>query len=153
MQFFRYFYFLFGVLLVAGPVQAQPNNKKDKIEAQKVAFITQKLALTTAEAQAFWPLYNEYQQKRDNLRAEQKQLRKDIKENFEGLSDKEIETMIDQDLDYKQKDLDLAKDFNKKMKTVLPMKKVAMYYKAVEQFNKILFEETNKLGPGPKGKN
>ena len=32
----------------------------DKVQALKIAFITQKLDLTSAEAQKFWPVYNDY---------------------------------------------------------------------------------------------
>ena len=35
--------------------------KGEKIQALKIAFITQKLDLTTDEAQRFWPVYNRYE--------------------------------------------------------------------------------------------
>jgi hypothetical protein len=149
MRFNHYIYLLFVPIVIgmAGTALAQPNpNKKDAIEVQKVAYITNKLNLTTTEAQQFWPLYNEYQQKRDNLKIEQRKLRKEAKENFEGMTDKEIETFIDKDLEFKQKELDLAMDFHKKMKTVLSMKKVALYYKAVEEFNRSLADKVGLKG-------
>ena len=31
-----------------------------KLQALKIAFITQKLQLTSAEAEKFWPVYNQY---------------------------------------------------------------------------------------------
>lgn len=34
--------------------------RADKIQALKTAFITQKLELTTVEAQKFWPVYGQY---------------------------------------------------------------------------------------------
>ena len=37
--------------------------KKEKMEAMRVGFITQKLDLTSEEAQKFWPVYNEFQKK------------------------------------------------------------------------------------------
>ena len=40
----------------------------DKIQALKIAFITQKLDLTTAEAQKFWPVYNLYDAEVKNLK-------------------------------------------------------------------------------------
>lgn len=144
MSIKHYIYLLFGITLLAGSASAQNN----PVEAQKVAYITSKLNLTTKEAEQFWPLYNEFQQKREDLKTEQKKLRQAAKENFEGMTDKEIETFIDNDFDYKQKELDLAKDFHKKMKSVLPMRKVALYYKAVEEFNKIILDKVK--GPGPK---
>jgi len=45
-------------------VKAQNDNKEDrgeKIQALKIAFITQKLELTSDEAQKFWPVYNRYE--------------------------------------------------------------------------------------------
>lgn len=45
-------------------VKSQNDNKEDrgeKIQALKIAFITQKLELTSDEAQKFWPVYNRYE--------------------------------------------------------------------------------------------
>ncbi len=45
-------------------VKAQDNNRQarsEKIQALKIAFITQKLELSTEEAQKFWPVYNRYE--------------------------------------------------------------------------------------------
>ncbi len=36
---------------------------KDKIKSLKIAFITERLDLSTKEAQTFWPIYNEYEEK------------------------------------------------------------------------------------------
>lgn len=44
-------------------VKAQDLREKrtEKIQALKIAFITQKLELTSDEAQRFWPVYNRYE--------------------------------------------------------------------------------------------
>ncbi|MEO8765765.1 MAG: hypothetical protein ABI416_15805 [Ginsengibacter sp.] len=36
------------------------NTRAEKIQALKIAFITNKLQLTPGEAQKFWPVYNQY---------------------------------------------------------------------------------------------
>lgn len=41
-------------------VDAQPAKRGERIEALKVAYITQVLKLTADEAQKFWPVYNSY---------------------------------------------------------------------------------------------
>ncbi len=42
--------------------QDEVNEKKaERIEALKIAFITQKLQLTTEEARNFWPVYGQYE--------------------------------------------------------------------------------------------
>ena len=35
----------------------------EKIKAEKISFFTEKLSLTPSEAQAFWPVYNEFERK------------------------------------------------------------------------------------------
>ena len=52
-----------SLLLVSGISTAQPGSGKEKIESLKIAFITKRLDLTSKEAQQFWPLYNEYNDK------------------------------------------------------------------------------------------
>ena len=54
------------------------DKKREKIEVQKVAFITTQLELTTEEAQAFWPLHNEFSKTMKSLHNEKKENRKDI---------------------------------------------------------------------------
>jgi predicted O-linked N-acetylglucosamine transferase (SPINDLY family) len=51
----------------ANKQKQQFEQQREKIESQRIAFITQELDLTPAEAQAFWPVYNEYDKKRHEL--------------------------------------------------------------------------------------
>lgn len=43
-------------------------NRGEKIEALKIAFITEKLQLTSSEAKQFWPVYNSYEKEIQELR-------------------------------------------------------------------------------------
>lgn len=127
--------------------------KKDNIEAMKIAFLTTKLDLTPEEAQKFWPVYNQYNDKLQELRKKRRSDERDAKKNFEDLTDKEIEQAIDNDLAFRQKELDLQKEYNTKFKAVLPIKKVSRLYAAEEQFKRVLIDrlKDNKGEKGPKG--
>lgn len=46
--------------------------KAEKIEALKIAFITQKLQFTPDEAQKFWPVYNQYENEIHSLQLNNK---------------------------------------------------------------------------------
>ncbi len=75
----------------------QKNNHNEKIQALKIAFITQRLQLTPTEAEKFWPVYSQYenemkillvnQKGRDVLETEEKVLniRKKYKPDFEKI--------------------------------------------------------------------
>lgn len=57
------------VLIVANFSFAQGfKEKKEKIKALKVAYITEKLDFTTDEAQKFWPIYNTFDEKQFEIR-------------------------------------------------------------------------------------
>lgn len=75
----------------------QKTNHNEKIQALKIAFITQRLQLTPTEAEKFWPVYSQYenemkillvnQKGRDVLETEEKVLniRKKYKPDFEKI--------------------------------------------------------------------
>lgn len=131
----------------------QRQEKKDNIESMKIAFLTTKLDLTPEEAQKFWPVYNQYNEKLQELRKKRRQDEREAKKNFEDLTDKEVEQAIDNDLAFRQKELDLQKEYNTKFKSVLPIKKVSRLYHAEEQFKKVLIDKLkdNRGEKGPKG--
>src|SRR5256885_15028427 len=65
-MFIKKLYLLITFVAIAGFAKAQnelqpgDDKKQQDIEALKVAFISKELELTPAEAQNFWPLYNQY---------------------------------------------------------------------------------------------
>jgi Spy/CpxP family protein refolding chaperone len=128
------------------PERGPRQEKKENIEALKIAFITKKLDLTPEEAQQFWPLYNQYTDKVQDLRRKKRQDNKEAKQNFDEMSDKEIEQAVDNEIIFRQKELDIQKEYHSKFKAILPIKKVARLYQAEEQFKRVLLD---KLKDGP----
>ena len=112
------------------------DKKREKIEVQKIAFITKQLDLTPEEAQKFWPVYNQFSDARKQLHEQHKENRKDI----DNLSDSEIEKLIDNHIILDQKVLDLKKKYHTEFKKVLSNKKVAKLYHAEHMFKKDLLK-------------
>jgi len=65
--------------------------RKDKIKSLKIAFISQKLALTSVEAEKFWPVYNKYDDKIMALKEAQMKLRVGKKNSTDEDALKKIE--------------------------------------------------------------
>jgi hypothetical protein len=128
-------------IFICTQVVAQETSKNEKIEAMKVGFITNKLELSAKEAQLFWPLYNEYNQKMEKLRKSKKSDFDELKNKGENLSDKEISTFMDEVFATRQKELDLQKEYFDKYAKVLPLKKVALLYQAENQFKRELLRK------------
>ncbi len=123
------------------------NDKRENIEAQKIAFITKKLNLTPTEAQQFWPVYNQYSDKMQENRKKRRQDFKEAKASFDDLSDKEVEQLVDNEMTFRQKEIDLQKEYHIKFKAILPIKKVARLYEAEEQFKRFLLNELKDKPP------
>ena len=132
---------IFTIALLTSFSVISQESKADKVEAMKVGFITNKLELTAKEAQTFWPLYNEYNSKLEKLRKTKKSDFDDLKNKSENLTDKELETFINEVFASKQKELDLQKEYYEKYAKVLPVKKVAMLYQAENQFKRELLRK------------
>lgn len=128
-----------GILFFALSTHAQgPANRKEKIEALKVAYITKKLNLTPEEAQKFWPVYNKYQ-------AEMEKLRKDFKGemseellNLEQLSTADADKALNDMLTFKSNELELTKKYTAEFKKVLSSQKVVKLFVAEQEFKKEL---------------
>ena len=132
---------IFTIALLTSFSVVSQESKADKVEAMKVGFITNKLELSAKEAQTFWPLYNEYNSKLEKLRKTKKSDFDDLKNKSENLTDKELETFINEVFASKQKELDLQKEYYEKYAKVLSVKKVAMLYQAENQFKRELLRK------------
>ena len=132
---------LFTLILLCSLSSWTQESKSDKVEALKIAFLTNKLELTSKEAQAFWPLYNEYNTKMDKLRKSKKSDFDELKNKGENLSEKELEIFMNEIFATRQKELDLQKEYFEKYSKVLPMKKLALLYQAENQFKRELLRK------------
>lgn len=138
---------MFSQISIAQPPGGM-HERSEKIKAMKVEFITTKLDLTVEEAQAFWPVYNEFMKKMDAL--EQKR-RSTMRANRDKeLTDKEINELIELNFDTDQAILDLKRAYDSKFKAVLPIKKVGKLYRAEEQFKHELIKRLRRGGPPPR---
>lgn len=137
-QFLPYLCFLMVWLTTSVAVAQQPS-KREKIEALRVSFISQKVNFTTQEAQQFWPLYNEYSDKLElNRRTFRQQFKKKQERDF--ATDKEAEAYLSAELNMKQKEVELYKEYYEKFRKILPVKKVALLRLAEEDFKKELIK-------------
>ena len=129
-------------LLSISNAQAQPQHKnngwQERIQSEKIAFLTAELNLSPEEAQVFWPVYNK-------IAAEKKELNKAVKTSYKALlealnsdtaTDKEIDKLLDDYLAAKQANKEAGKGDVKEFRKVLPSKKVAKLYVAEEKFRR-----------------
>ena len=145
-------------LLSFSNIQAQQKQKcnwQEKMMSEKIAFITMELQLTPEEAQVFWPVYNQINQKnKEAQKAINKAYRAMVKAMEEGtVSDKELNALLDDYLAAKQEHKEAGKGDADQYRKVLPAKKVAKLYVAEENFRRhhIRNFKGGHKGPGGAG--
>lgn len=122
---------------------------RDKIKAQRIAFITERLNLSPDEATKFWPVYNQFSGELEEIKKQQNQLRKSTNDKLAVMSDKEIDKALEDELTAQQKSIDLQRKYMVELKKTIPTRKVAMLYKAERDFKIMLLKRMRKEGQKP----
>ena len=124
-----------------GTPAARGVERKGNIKALKIAFITNRLALTSQEAQGFWPIYNEKQAKLQALVQQRRELLKQARDGYYSMTDADMEKNIKQVFNVLQQELDLEKTYYEAFKAALPIKKIALLYKVEKDFKREVLKE------------
>ncbi len=135
------FYCLILFFLVPRTVFSQQHERIQELEAQKIGFFTKKLQLTTKEAQRFWPVYNDYQARKNKIIQDRRNTIRYYIQNLNNLSEKEIEDMTGKFIRLTKEESDLFLAYHEKFKEVLPIKKVMQIYIAEEEYKTFLLRQ------------
>lgn len=129
-------------LLLFASIMSYGQGKRGKIRSLKVAFITEALALTPAEAEKFWPLYNAFEDRQFEIRKQKlRNLRERFDANPESLTDKEALALLT-DMDETEEQLhETRKKFSQSLKGVLSPVKILKLRKAEDDFNRRLLRQ------------
>lgn len=145
-------FFTVVMALKAQPDMPTPERLRE-IKAQKSAFITARLELTPEEAQSFWPIYNEYDDKQDVLRKEMRELFKGPGKDDE-LTEAEASALLDKGLQHRQKEIDLERSYLERFKKSIGAVKALKLRKAEHDFNREVlrkFKDRMDDRRGPEG--
>ncbi|MBT1697757.1 hypothetical protein KK083_12770 [Fulvivirgaceae bacterium PWU4] len=105
---------------------------QQKIKAAHAAYITECLGLTPDEAEKFWPVYREYAGKRQELRQQFRDARKN------GQDEK---ALLDLDLKIKQQELDLEKDYSGRFQKIITPQKLMNLRQAEGDFRRLILRQ------------
>lgn len=113
------------------------------IEARRIAYITDRLSLTPAEARTFWPVYNEYLTKQQELSQKHRSWSLQMR-GIDELSDQEAARIAEQEVSRLEESAALRRTYHEKLKEVLPIRKIALLYEAERSFNQSLVRESQQ---------
>jgi len=128
---------LLGIMFMASIGFSQGQAKaQEKLQAARIALITERLSLTPEQAQQFWPVYNEYAEHRKTLHQEFKQARQTY--DLQNMTEEQGRELRRIGLDTKQKTLNLEREYGDRLNKVVSARQLMALKKAEEDFRSMI---------------
>lgn len=156
----KVFYTMMAAMLAAvtslsgqgqGMGQGIGQSDNERLTAYKIAFFTQRLDLSPAEAEKFWPLYNDYSARRNKLQAERLTMMRYAAQNEANMSEQELSSTADKLARTFSDEANMVVSFNNDLKKVLPPAKVIRLFQIENQYKQQLLRELNQRRQGQQG--
>lgn len=129
---------------------AQDNSNRrrdwqDRIKAEKIAYLTDAMDLTSAEAEKFWPVYNRAESEtRQCWRLAMDAYRALEKSIENGKDDKEIGALLDKYLEAQEASKGIERKYTVEYRKILSNDKIAKLYIGEENFRRQQIHKLNK---------
>ncbi len=114
--------------------QEKPMRKNEQIESLKIGFISNRLQLTTDEAQRFWPIYNKYEAEMQKLRKNMRGMMREEIEMADKLTEAEADKILNDFVNFRVQEAEVIKKYANEFKKAIPANKVILLYKAENDF-------------------
>ena len=118
---------------------AQNNNQQGaqaKLQAARIALITERLGLSPEQAQQFWPIYNEYAEQRRMIQQEFRDARKGL--DLNKLTEIQSRALIKARMDGKQRQLNLETKYSDRLMDVINTRQLMALKKAEDDFRAMI---------------
>ncbi len=135
------------LLLITGNFYGQHKPNKEKIKSLKVAYITEKLDLTSKEAQDFWPIYNEHEEQLETLRYRERTEVFSKLRNVEQLSENEVNKLLELHISLKEERNKIEKKFISDIRKVISAKKTFVLIQTENGFKRKLIKQYRQKHP------
>ncbi|SHJ14134.1 hypothetical protein [Flavobacterium terrae] len=137
-QFITILFLLFPTLIFS----QEMDEKIERIKALRVAYISDRLELTPEEAQKFWPLFNQFDDKQTELNREKRKLMFKLRpENAANLSEKESAQLIDEDERLETEIQNNKRQLARNLQGVIPNQKILILRQIEIEFKQKLLKQ------------
>ena len=119
-------------------LKAQNQTALERIEAAKIALITERLELTPEQAERFWPIYREYSEKQRDIRRDFQELKRDF--DPKTATEKENQQVLEKGYQMKERRLELDRSYSTRMQQVVTSRQLMNLRKAEDDFREMLIQ-------------
>ena len=133
------------VCVFTAAAQEKPSDNmqilREKVRADKKLLVAENMQLTDAEAKAFWPVYDQYQDELFLLRTRTVKLITDFADAYEKMTNDTAKKLLDEYMTIDSLGPKLRQSYLPKFRKVLPEVKVVRYYQIENKIQAALFYE------------
>lgn len=140
------FFFLCATVAVAQG-QDEIEITRSVIEAKRKALIANNMELSEAKSQAFWHVYNEYQEEMRKVNDQRINVMLEYAKNLDNMSDEKAAELMKQYFEYEGRWHKVRKAYVKKFQKVLTTKQVARFYQIENKMDAIINYDLAKAVP------
>lgn len=127
----------------------------ERLKAARVAFLSNRLQLDVATAQKFWPIFNEYESKKEALGDKYNTQKRALvgEAGWRNMSDSNADKMLEIYLEQKQAELDLEKEYLAQFNKVLDKGQIWMVIRIDSDFRRSLMKRISDRDSSPRDPN
>jgi hypothetical protein len=136
------FLMAFGGLFVPPRVEASPEDfgyrnfeevTRADMRAKHAELITKVMGFSEKEAQAFWPIFRDYERELMKLNDDRLQIYKEYVQYYESLTQEKANDLAERSLDWQTARVKLMRDYYKKFSKALSPKTAAKFFQVENQ--------------------
>jgi len=145
--------FILMLIMTGLSAQSQKMSKEDsrkqrweEMKTKRAAFYSERIGLTPEEAQAFWPVYNELQDKKTKLHRTMTEQFRNAKKDASGRKIIDYAKACDDMINLRVQETTLEKVYHQRFKKILTPEKLFKYYGAEREWANKLLQDLEKRG-------
>lgn len=135
------FTLIISVFASTATAQVRKMNMAD-YEKRKMEYIKKEAGLTDAEANRYFPLYNDLSKRKLELHLQHRNKVEKMKQSNKNMSNEEYRQLLENDVDVKLKEAELDKQYSDKLEKILSPEKL---YRAQQAERKFMQREVMKF--------
>lgn len=140
---------LMGIALIPAMAQQQQNRRfnPEEFKARAIAYLSEKAGLTSEEANAFFPVFEEFKNKQRGIYRQIHQLKKEC-----PASDEAAQNAIIRIAELERESATLAISYYRRLCKIIPAQKVYKVILAEDAFHRDMLQKFGKSRPQQNGK-
>jgi len=125
------------------------SESNEMIRVERIGYLTERIGMTAEEAQLFWPIYNEMDNRRNALFEERAAIMQKFMTDGNNLTERQIDEQLRQLVSIQQQEMALPAEYDAKFRGVLSARKVMNLYVAEMGFRNYLLQRMQVIRREP----